>query len=220
MPNLDTAVLVDGENVSRLNMLTFNDDYCQNAIRKFYTSVTLRANALDQSCLDFDVVQTPRIGKESVDRVVGMEMVNFYYQGIKNFYLVSNDYDFGDTAVHFKTMFPDAQICIVADPMRVSQKYPRQLSKRNIQFKEFSSSNIEDLAFRALDLLRRHTCGEFVPLYTVGRVLKEHGFPMKKGKLKKDFKQMGFHVKGEDVRIPREEDYDFYDDEDDDFGPR
>jgi len=152
MPNLDTAVLVDGENVSRLNMLTFNDNYCRNAIRRFYTSVTLRPNSLEQSCLDFDIVQTPRIGKESVDRVVGMEMVNFYYHGIKNFYLVSNDYDFGDTAVHFKKMFPDANICIVADPMRISQKYPRQLSKRNIHFKEFSSSNIEDLEKKLLKL--------------------------------------------------------------------
>jgi hypothetical protein len=198
-----SAVLVDGENVSRMDLMLLTDEICKHAVRRFYTTVTVRPAKLESLRYPFELVQTPRIGKESVDRVVAMEMVDLAYQGVTDFYLVSNDYDFGDTAAHFKRMYPGVNVTIVADPTRISEEYPGKLEDAGVGIMESMDQSVSELAIRALSLLREHTRGYRVPLSWVGKVFCEHGFPFHKGALAKDVERLGFHVEDGKVQVPR-----------------
>ena len=198
-----SAVLVDGENVSRMDLVLLHDDICEHAVRRYYTTVTVRPAKLEALRYPFELVQTPRIGKESVDRVVAMEMVDLAYQGVTDFYLVSNDYDFGDTAAHFKRMYPGVNVTIVADPTRISEEYPGKLEDAGVGIMESSDQSVSELALRALGLLREHTRGHKVHLSWVGKVFSEHGFPFHKGALAKDVERLGFQVEDGKVHVPR-----------------
>lgn len=201
MTDFRTAVLVDGENVSRVDLMLLDDSICRNALRRYYTAVSERPVKLDCAWYPFELVQIPRIGKESVDRVVAMEMVDLAHGGIDLFYLVSNDYDFGDTAAHFKRMFPKVDVVIVADPARISADYPQKLAEQNIGFVEFSDEMIQDLAMKAMSLLSAHVRGNSISLHTVARVFREHGFPFQKGSLGKDLQRMGFALRDGHLKL-------------------
>lgn len=183
--------------------MLLDDEICRSAIRRYYTTVTVRPARLESLRYPFELVQTPRIGKESVDRVVAMEMVDLAYQGVTDFYLVSNDYDFGDTAAHFKRMYPGVNVTIVADPTRISEEYPGKLEGAGVGIMESSDPAVSELAIRALSLLREHTRGYRVPLAWVGKVFSEHGFPFHRGALAKDVERMGFRVEDGKVHVPR-----------------
>lgn len=198
-----TAVLVDGENVSRLDLMLLHDEICERGVRRYYTTVTVRPAKLEALRYPFELIQTPRIGKESVDRVVAMEMVDLAYQGVTDFYLVSNDYDFGDTAAHFKRMYPGVNVTIVADPTRISEEYPGKLKDAGVGLMESMDQPVAELAIQALSLLREHTRGHRVPLAWVGRVFREYGFPFHKGALAQDVERLGFRVDDGKVHVPR-----------------
>lgn len=202
-PRTHSAVLVDGENVSRLDLMLLNDDICEHAVRRYYTTFTMRPAKLECTWYPFELVQTPRIGKESVDRIVAMEMVDLVYQGVTNFFLVSNDYDFGDTAAHFKRMYPDLNVTIVADPSRISDEYPGKLDEAGVGFMEFSDQMVADLAMRAVSLLREHTRGYRVSLHEVARVFREYGFPFQRGTLTRVVSGLGLEVEDGKVHVPR-----------------
>jgi hypothetical protein len=186
-----------------MDLLLLHDEICEHAVRRYYTTYTMRPATLDCTRHPFELVQTPRIGKESVDRVVAMELVELVYQGVTNFFLVSNDYDFGDTAAHFKRMFPDLNVTIVADPSRISDEYPGKLDEAGVGFMEFSDQMVTELALRAISLLREHTRGYKVSMHEVARVFREHGFPFPRGALTKMVSGLGLEVEEGKVHVPR-----------------
>lgn len=126
------AVLVDGDNVSRVEVMLLRNAFHDTPIRKFFGG----ACQLNWGWFGgMEFVPVPKIGKESVDRAVAMEAVRLYLQNdVRTLLLVSHDMDYGDTALHLKSMFPDFDITIAASPRRVGLEYQNTLRENDIHY--------------------------------------------------------------------------------------
>lgn len=126
------AVLVDGDNVSRVEVMLLRNAFHDTPIRKFFGG----ANQASWGWFGgMEFVAVPKLGKESVDRAVAMESVRLYLQhNVRTLLLVSHDMDYGDTALHLKSMFPDFDITVAASPLRVSQEYQNTLRENSIHY--------------------------------------------------------------------------------------
>lgn len=126
------AVLVDGDNVSRVEVMLLRNAFHDTPIRKFFGGAC-QSNWGWFGGMEF--VPVPKIGKESVDRAVAMEAVRLYLQNdVRTLLLVSHDMDYGDTALHLKSMFPDFDITIAASPSRVGVEYQNTLRDNDIHY--------------------------------------------------------------------------------------
>lgn len=193
-----SAILVDGENMSRLDMLTFRNGYPKDTIRRFYTGDCYKKSVYENPWSQFEVVHVPRIGKEAVDMKIAMDMMGLYYrQMVREFVLASNDYDFGGAAVFLKQQHRDAKITIMRSSMSTNKEFLKKMKEFGIKCKPLFKEKEEKLAFKILSLLKEHIKGEYVPILKVAEILSDNGYPYPaKGyeRMKKDLESLGFSI--------------------------
>ena len=144
------AVLVDGDNVSRVEVMMLRHAFHDTPIRKFFGG----ANHINWGWFGgMEFVAVPKMGKESVDRAVAMEAVRLYLQNdVRSLMLVSHDMDYGDTAVHLKSMFGDMDITIAANPSRVGHEYQEKLQECGVHYEPLFDLQRPAMMARMFDL--------------------------------------------------------------------
>lgn len=191
------AVLVDGDNVSRVEVMMLRDAFHDTPIRKFFGG----AHQIGWGWFaGMEFVAVPKLGKESVDRAVAMETVRLYIQhNVRSMLLVSHDMDYGDTALHLKSMFDDLQVTIAANPRRVSQEYQETLQDSGVGYQPLFDLQRPLLMARLFHLHQqlssKHPNG-LVRLEDMGSALIHEDQYMtrqlKKRQLRADMKSLGF----------------------------
>lgn len=126
------AVLVDGQNVSRMEAMMLQQSTTRIPVRKFFASVEHRQWGWYAG---MEFVDVPVQGKEDVDRAIAIESVRLHLMdGIQRLLLVSHDMDYGATAMYLRTMFPDMHIAIAASAKRMNTEYLAALKANGIPF--------------------------------------------------------------------------------------
>ena len=137
--------MVDGENMSLTEvMLLQAQGLWDNAsIKRHYIGDNQFPASLPA---DIDDIRVTHVGKESVDKAIAMDVVRFYFErGIREFWFVSNDMDYADTATHILRTFDDVKITIAANPLRTSHKYGAYLQKHKLTYHPIKSIHQEKL---------------------------------------------------------------------------
>lgn len=176
--NIDAeALFVDGENVSRLDIACVTDASSHIPRRYIYQT---DAAAKRSGYPGFEHVIIQRIGKESVDKAIAMDIVHAWHTGVRKIAVMSNDYDYGATALHLKARHPEMQVTLICDESKVSAQYLRALRRHrvrieplttNVQLDEFACSVIEAIH----ELARRNQLN----LPMLGMELKRRGIEYK-----------------------------------------
>ena len=193
------AVLVDGDNVSRVEVMMLRHAFHDTPIRKFFGG----ANQVNWGWFGgMEFVPVPKMGKESVDRAVAMESVRLYLQhDVRCLLLVSHDMDYGDTALHLKSMFSDLDITIAANPSRVGIEYQEKLQDNAIHYQPLFDLQRPALMARMFELHQQlaalHPQG-LVRIEEMGSALIEKDQYMtrklKPRQLRADMKRLGFFL--------------------------
>lgn len=176
------VMFVDGENVSRLDIacLAFET----KGVPKRYIYQT-EAAAKKNGYPGFEHVVTPRLGKETVDKSIAMDAVTAWHQGAKSIILVSNDRDYGATALHLKMRYPEIKITLVCDESRVSSRYMEELKSRQINVVSIVDNEpLDDFACQVIEVIHELDKRDQLSLARLGQVLRERGIEYKK--LKQD----------------------------------
>lgn len=193
------AVLVDGDNVSRVEVMMLRHAFHDTPIRKFFGG----ANQINWGWFGgMEFVAVPKMGKESVDRAVAMESVRLYLQNdVRSLLLVSHDMDYGDTALHLKSMFSDLDITIAANPARVGLEYKDKLHEHGIHYQPLFDLQRPALMARMFELHQelaaQHPQG-LVRIEEMGSALIDKDQYMtrklKPRQLRADMKHLGFFL--------------------------
>lgn len=154
------AVYIDGENISKIDVACLYGRFPVDAVKFIYQSKNV---AKKRGYPGFEHVIVPNIGKESVDKVIGMDIVAGYFSGFRHFAIVSNDHDFGATALHLIDRYPDAHMHIICDPARVSGKFVAEMKNGGISVSSISESDaLDEFACRVVEVIH--------DLYHAGRL--------------------------------------------------
>lgn len=171
------TIFVDGENISRKEIASLNCRFPSSARKMIYQSD--RA-ARKQGYPGYEHRVIPWIGKESVDKVIAMDAVAAYFHGVRRIYLVSNDHDYGATALHLKNQFKDLDIGLICDPCRVHTNYIRQMKKAGIRVEATSADvNLDEFACKVLEVIHELWHRGTLNLSRLGDELRRRGIEYK-----------------------------------------
>lgn len=171
------AVFVDGENLSRLDIATLSGRF--NASRK-HLYQTERA-ARKSGYPGFEHIIVPYIGKESVDKAIAMDAVLALREGARRICIVSNDKDYGATALHLKYRFPNLHITLMCDPAKVSKQYIKELRSNRVHVEPISESrSIDAFAAQVLEVVYELGRQDKLSLAELGAALRARGIEYKK----------------------------------------
>lgn len=166
------AVLVDGENMSLTEvMLLQAQGLWDNArIKRHYIGDNQFPASLPAN---FEDVRVTHVGKESVDKAIAMDVVRYYFElGIRQYWFVSNDMDYADTATHIIRTFPDVDVTIAANPLRTSHKYGAYLAKHGLHYHPIKSAHQEHLMMTVNNVINElEQAGIDVDMQTLAIVL-------------------------------------------------
>ena len=184
----DAIVFVDGENISSLDIAYVNG---------LFTSQPKFIYQTDRACRKrgypgYVHVIPPRIGKETVDKIIAMDVVDAYHtKACRAVVLVSNDRDFGATAIHLKSRYPDLDITILCDPAKISASYAQHVARADIhmRFLEGEDQALDEFACQVIEVIRELYLQDRLDLPALGAMLRERGVEYKK--LKRDLIQHG-----------------------------
>lgn len=191
--------MVDGDNVSRVEVMMLRDAFHDTPIRKFFGG----AQQVGWGWFaGMEFVPVPKLGKESVDRAVAMETVRLYLQNnVRSILLVSHDMDYGDTALHLRSMFDDLHVTIAANPRRVSQEYQETLQENGVGYQPLFDLQQPLLMARLFDLHRKLATKNPDGLVTLAEMgaamIHEDQYmtrQLKKRALCSDLKSLGFFL--------------------------
>lgn len=134
---IETDILyVDGDNLSRLDIRGMNAYIVGAPVKRVYQLEGTAGRAYK----GYEQILVPHVGKESVDKVIGMDIVADYFQGVRRVAIASNDRDYVATALHLKAKFHDLHISLVCDPQRAKTEHIRRLARENITMVPLSGS--------------------------------------------------------------------------------
>lgn len=166
-------MFVDGENMSKLDIACIAYETQKIPKRLIYQT---EAAARKSGYPGFEHVIIPRLGKESVDKSIAMDAVTAWHEGARSIVLVSNDRDYGATALHLKMRHPEIQITLVCDESRVSMRYMNELKNRGVQVVSLVDSKpLDDFACSVIEVIHELDCKEELSLSRLGQVLRERG---------------------------------------------
>lgn len=186
-------MFVDGENMSRKDIACLAFETQDIPKRLIYQS---DAAAKKAGYPGFEHVVVPRIGKESVDKNIAMDAVSAWYNGARSIVLVSNDKDYGATALHLKARFPDISITVVYDETRVSARYIDELKRRNVATASLTEDvDLDDFACQVLDVIHELGYKNELNLARLGIELRTKGIEY--GRLKNELVKHGLVTKRE-----------------------
>lgn len=175
------VVFIDGENISRLDIASLSGRF-EEAARLLYQS---ECAARKKGYPGFEHVIVPHIGKESVDKVIGMDIVEHWHRGARRICIVSNDRDYGATAIHLKYRYPGMHITLLCDPSKVSQQYMDELRRHHVKVEPISEDPDLDLfACQVLETIYHLGRSGKLDLTELGIELRARGIEYKK--LKKE----------------------------------
>lgn len=170
------VVFVDGENLSRLEVATLCSRFGETSKYIYQTEAAAKKSGYP----GFHHVVVPHIGKESVDKVIAMDAVVAWHRGAKKICIVSNDRDFGATALHLKRRFPRLGIMLLCDPRLVSAQYIDELTRFKIDVQPISESpKVDEFAAQVLEVIYELARGDTLSLAELGAQLKARGIEYK-----------------------------------------
>lgn len=183
------ALFVDGENVSKYDFATIATLAKVIPKRLVYKCEF----AAKEKYPGFERVKVERIGKESVDRAIGMDIVDKWHAGVRSVAMMSNDKGYGAAALYLKRKHPGLFITIICDECRLSRRYLERLFKAgirtynsNVELSDFAySSNVElsDFSSQMISIIHRLDRKGQINLSQLGDELRAQGVAYKKGKL-------------------------------------
>ena len=147
------AIFIDGENMSLTEvMLLQAQGLWENAkVKRHYVGDNQFPASLPA---DFEDIRVTHVGKESIDKAIAMDTVRFYFEsGLREFWFVSNDMDYADTATHILRTFSDVEITIAANPLRTSHRYGSYLSKHGLHYHPIKSEHQEHLLMKVNEVI-------------------------------------------------------------------
>lgn len=168
------AVFVDGENMSLTEvMLLQAQGLWDNAmIKRHYVGDNQFPASLPAN---FEDIRVTHVGKESVDKAIAMDVVRYYFElGIRNFWFVSNDMDYADTATHIQRTFPDVNVTIAANPLRTGYRYGSYLAKHGLHYHPIKSAHQEALLTKVNEVINElEQAGHLVDMHNLSVSLVE-----------------------------------------------
>jgi len=175
------VVFIDGENISRLDIASLAGRF-NGAEKLLYQS---ECAARKKGYPGFEHVIVPHVGKESVDKVIGMDIVDHWHRGSKRVCIVSNDRDYGATAIHLKYRYPGMHITLLCDPAKVSRQYIEELRRQHIRVEPISEDpDMDRFACQVLETIYHLGRSGKLDLTELGIELRARGVEYKK--LKKE----------------------------------
>lgn len=171
------AVFVDGENLSRLDIATLTSRFKASIKHIYQTDRAARKSGYP----GFEHIVVPYIGKESVDKVIAMDAILALREGAKRICIVSNDKDYGATALHLKYRYPQVHITLMCDPAKVSKQYIKELRANRVNVEPISESrDIDVFAAQVLEVVYELGRQDKLSLAELGAQLRARGIEYKK----------------------------------------
>lgn len=168
------AVFVDGENMSLTEVMLLQAQglWDKAMIKRHYVGDNQFPASLPAN---FEDIRVTHVGKESVDKAIAMDVVRYYFElGIRNFWFVSNDMDYADTATHIQRTFPDVNVTIAANPLRTGYRYGSYLAKHGLHYHPIKSAHQEALLTKVNEVINElEQAGHLVDMHNLSVSLVE-----------------------------------------------
>ena len=193
------ALFVDGENFGILAIAAMEVVTRHIPHRLVYQGAHI---ARPHAYPGFELVSVEHIGKEAVDRAITIDATRAADRGARHIALVSNDRDYGATAVHLAQRCPGLRLSIIVDPSRVQVGYLKELKAHGIDVVDITGGEpVDEFSQKVMQAIRHlHHTGQ-LSLSRLGALLKERGVeyeaPLKQTLIRKN-------IATPDVKSPAE----------------